>query len=839
MNDTSDFFADHHAEIFLGLNQQQAQAVSIIEGPLMILAGPGSGKTRVITHRIAYMLQQGIPADRILALTFTNKAANELGHRIQRLVSGQFVWAGTFHRFCSRLLRQYGSFVGLSDNFSILDMDDATKLFSQAWDEAGIDDGFVSTSAVQAEISNAKNALIRAEEYRGRLGNPVGKVAEKVYPIYQKKMLQCNSVDFDDLLLWTAIILQENEELRERLDERFGYIMVDEYQDTNLAQYAIVRSLSNLYPNLAVTGDPDQSIYGWRGANIGNILGFERDYPQVQVVRLEQNYRSTQKILRVADRLIANNRLRKPKRLIATLEVGQPVRLKASPSPQDEALWIASEIKTLLAEGVWEPKDFAIFYRANWLSRNLEHELTSAGIPYQLVNGFEFYQRKEIKDLVAYLRLIVNPKNDVAFERVVNSPSRKIGKVTLDRLHELARNSQCSLLEACQAAMANPSSLGRAAASLQRFVAQIEKLQTVPWDLVRPVLEAVLEVTGYAKILEADQTEMSSERLGNIEELLSAADEFDKQHSVDGGLEAYLETAALVSDTDKFDGDVNHVKMMTMHAAKGLEFPCVYIVGVEEGILPHERSRKDEKDVEEERRLFFVGITRAQKELTLCHCDGRMRRGTFAMAPASSFLLEIAGADVERIRPSSYSKNFNKWQNEPRTGFQPPPPTERDWIEDECGGASFDVRDFGDDPTSQLQETNKVEQPPTKTSDRHALAVDSHSLEVPGACAAMVAPRSNIKSTPRISTAADLYSENAPTHSLDITATNADKNQVSGSRDFHVGCLVQHPEYGPGKVVAVAGSKTKPLVSVYFFSVGQKKFRADFCDLKVISGPRS
>lgn len=831
MDNENDFFADQDAEIFLGLNPQQAQAVSVIEGPLMILAGPGSGKTRVITHRIAYMLQQGVPADRILALTFTNKAANELGQRIQRLVPGRFVWAGTFHRFCSRLLRQYGSFVGLNDNFSILDMDDATKLFSQAWDEAKIDDAFVSTSAVQSEISNAKNALIRADEYRGRAGHPAGKVVEKVYPIYQKKLLQCNSVDFDDLLLWTAVILRENEELRRRLDERFSYIMVDEYQDTNLAQYAIVRSLSNLFPNLAVTGDPDQSIYGWRGANIGNILGFERDYPQVQVVRLEQNYRSTQKILRVADRLIANNRLRKPKRLIATLETGQPVRLKSSPSPQDEALWIASEIKTLMTEGVWEPKDFAIFYRANWLSRNLEHELTSAGIPYQLVNGFEFYQRKEIKDLVAYLRLIVNPRNDIAFERVVNSPSRKIGKVTLDRLHELAQRTGASLFETCRSAMSNPSSLGRAAASIQKFVAQIEQLQLIPWDQVRPVLEAVLQVTGYAKILEVEESEMSSERLGNIDELLTAADEFDKQHLDDGGLEAYLETAALVSDTDKFDGDVNHVKMMTMHAAKGLEFPCVYIVGVEEGILPHERSRKDDKDVEEERRLFFVGITRAQKELTLCNCEGRMRRGTFSMSPASSFLLEIAGPDVERIRPSSYGKNFDKWQNEPRSGFRPSPPVERDWVEDECGGASFDVSDFDSDEADRLQEARLADE---------GAAGHSRSLR---SAAELMSREPNLgtgappKSALRISTAAALYAEAGPTAPLEASSGSTG-NQVSESRDYQVGSLVQHPEYGPGKVVSLAGSPKKPMVSVDFFSVGQKKFRADFCDLKVIGSPR-
>jgi DNA helicase-2/ATP-dependent DNA helicase PcrA len=406
-------------------------------------------------------------------------------------------------------------------------MDDASKVFSQAWDEADLQDDFVSTSAVQQEISRAKNALIGPLEYQAGVDQPVGRVVEKVFPLYQQKLLACNAVDFDDLLLWIAVILQESEELRQQLDRRFAYIMVDEYQDTNLAQYAIVRSLSNLYPNLAVTGDPDQSIYGWRGANIGNILGFERDYPQVKVVRLEQNYRSTQSILRVADRLIVNNRQRKAKRLVPTLEVGQAVRVKVSSQPQDEARWIATEIRGILDERIWEPQDIAVFYRANWLSRNLEHEFNSAGIPYQLVNGFEFYQRKEVKDLVAYLRLLANPLNDIALERVINSPSRKIGKVTLDRIRDVARQRKIAMLEACQASLADARSLGRGAAAVATFVGQIAKLQQEPWDSVRHLLEAVLRVTGYGTVLEADRSETSSERLGNVNELLVAADEFD------------------------------------------------------------------------------------------------------------------------------------------------------------------------------------------------------------------------------------------------------------------------------------------------------------------------
>lgn len=884
MDDTDDFFSAQEADLFNGLNPQQAEAVRHTEGPLMILAGPGSGKTRVVTHRIAYMIQQGIPADRILALTFTNKAANELSQRIQKLVPGTFVWAGTFHRFCSRLLRQYGAFVGLKENFSILDMDDAGKLFNQAFDESGINDGFVSSSAVQAEISKAKNALILPEEYQARPGNPVGKIVQKVYPVYQRKLLACNSVDFDDLLLWVAVVLQENEELRERLDERFAYIMVDEYQDTNLAQYAIVRGLSNRCPNLAVTGDPDQSIYGWRGANIGNILGFERDFPQVQVVRLEQNYRSTQTILQVADRLIGHNRLRKEKRLIPTLDVGNPVRLKISASPQSEADWVANEIAQRVAEGIWEPKDIAVFYRANWLSRNLEHEFTAAGVPYQLVNGFEFYQRKEVKDLVAYMRLVVNPQNDVALERVINSPARKIGKVTLDRIRGIAAEQGVSLLDACHHVALHPEIAGRGGSQVREFVQQINEIHKVSWDSVRKVLEAILAATGYARILEADQSEISTERLGNIDELLVAAEEYDKQHPEDGGLEAYLETAALTSDTDKMSNDANQVKMMTMHAAKGLEFPCVYIVGLEEGILPHDRSRDDDRQLEEERRLFFVGITRAQKELTLCQCEGRARRGAFGPSPASSFLTEVRGPELEVLR---HSPTF---RTSPRGLLDLPPsvrPVKRDWVADECGGETIrldgdtESQPWPDDTersdSSRVPRSEKpTRQPPDPDqfpdTDFDTIAFDADDAADDNTChpdfdgtgrprsdgATSQRPgggsRTNARpgngsappagdgpgrrALPNIGLASAMFA----TDDANPTVTDArlpageasPQPQVSGEKKFTVGGLVQHPEYGPGKVVALDGSAQKQMVSVYFFSVGQKKFRAKFCDLQPV-----
>jgi DNA helicase-2/ATP-dependent DNA helicase PcrA len=840
-----DFFSEPGHNLLAGLNPQQSQAVTLIDGPLMILAGPGSGKTRVVSHRIAYMIQQGISADRILALTFTNKAANELSQRIQRLVPGRFVWAGTFHKFCSRLLRQYAPLVGLRENFSILDMDDASKVFSQAWDEADLQDDFVSTSAVQQEISRAKNALIGPLEYQAGVDQPVGRVVEKVFPLYQQKLLACNAVDFDDLLLWIAVILQESEELRQQLDRRFAYIMVDEYQDTNLAQYAIVRSLSNLYPNLAVTGDPDQSIYGWRGANIGNILGFERDYPQVKVVRLEQNYRSTQSILRVADRLIVNNRQRKAKRLVPTLEVGQAVRVKVSSQPQDEARWIATEIRGILDERIWEPQDIAVFYRANWLSRNLEHEFNSAGIPYQLVNGFEFYQRKEVKDLVAYLRLLANPLNDIALERVINSPSRKIGKVTLDRIRDVARQRKIAMLEACQASLADARSLGRGAAAVATFVGQIAKLQQEPWESVRHLLEAVLRVTGYATVLEADRSETSSERLGNVNELLVAADEFDKQHVDDGGLEAYLESAALVSDTDKLEGDANRVKMMTMHAAKGLEFPCVYIIGLEEGILPHERSRENAHQIEEERRLFFVGITRAKQQLTLCQSEGRARRGQFTMSPASSFLVEIHGSDLDYLRPTRFAPPPKAWSDPGRRPAAGNTAPTRDWIADECGGTSFDVDSM-----------ENRRQPPPNWEDSLPDELANPDGDPPFAAleeevdpaVATTAPQGVRRPSPAhkmkgpvLTTAAKLLAAERdggrPRNAPGGGPESGDADDPAAARLYQVGGLVEHPEYGAGQVTDLSGPAHKQMVTVLFFSAGERKFRAKFCDLRAVGSP--
>ncbi len=421
------------------LTDAQREAIEHTEGPLLVLAGPGSGKTRVVTHRIAHLHEQGVAARAILALTFTNKAADEMKRRVEQLAPGPTFWIGTFHRFCSRMLRQYADLVGLSPNFTIYDSADSRRALKHTLEGLRLDLTMTTPDQIANQISWAKNRLISADDYRAPAGHAIGKIMQEVYPAYQQQLLKANAVDFDDLLMHLACLLQQSPDLRASLDQTYRFVMVDEYQDTNLAQYVIARALSIDHPNLAVTGDPDQSIYGWRGADLNNILDFEKDYPQVHVVRLEQNYRSTPSILRVADALITHNVRRKKKRLFTENPDGPPVRVVVYESTKEEADDIVSQIAGELHRGQQTAQDFAVFYRTNALSRAFEHAFHDYGIPYQIVNGVEFYQRKEIKDALAYLRLINNPRDDVALQRIINVPPRRIGKTTLQRLENDAR----------------------------------------------------------------------------------------------------------------------------------------------------------------------------------------------------------------------------------------------------------------------------------------------------------------------------------------------------------------------------------------------------------------
>ena len=629
-----------------GLTDAQREAVTHLDGPLLILAGPGSGKTRVVTHRVAWLLEQGIPGQQVLALTFTNKAADEMSRRIERLTGDPTVWVGTFHRFCARLLRKYAPLVGLQENYTIYDSDDSHQALRQALRRLKIDAERFTPDNIAKAISWAKNNLIAPHEYKPRLGHALGQVVEAAYPAYQSQLAQSNAADFDDLLFHVATMLRDNEEIRVSLDERYRFILVDEYQDTNLAQYAIARALSVDHPNLAVTGDPDQSIYGWRGANLNNILEFERDFPEVHVVRLEQNYRSTQRILRVAAELISHNIRRKEKGLFTDNGQGAPVRLVTYPTQKDEADEIAARIAAAIAAGR-RPSDFAIFYRVNALSRAFEFALRERGVPYQMVNGLEFFQRKEIKDILSYLHLLNNPQDGVALRRVINTPPRGIGKTTIDRLADYADRHGLPLLEAARQAGRIESIKARPAGLLAKFVALFDRLSAAVAGPIEEVLGLVLTETGYQKQLRESEDEDDQQRLANIEELLTVARDFDERRGEAGQLEAFLEETSLVNDTDAWETDSDRVTLMTLHASKGLEFPVVYLTAVEEGILPHERSREHPEQLEEERRLMFVGITRAQQELQLSTARYRDFRGQRKLTIPSSFLMELPRGEMD------------------------------------------------------------------------------------------------------------------------------------------------------------------------------------------------
>ena len=633
--------------LLTGLTAAQREAVTHFEGPLLILAGPGSGKTRVVTHRVAWLLQQGVPGRHVLALTFTNKAADEMSRRIERLADDPSVWVGTFHRFCARLLRKYAPLVGLQENYTIYDMGDSLRALRHAIGRTKIDVERFTPEAVAKSISWAKNNLILADQYQPRPGHVLGRVIREIYPVYQRHLATSNAVDFDDLLLHVATILRDNPEVRASLDERYQFILLDEYQDTNLAQYAIARALSVDHPNLAVTGDPDQSIYGWRGANLNNILEFERDYPKVNVVRLEQNYRSTQRILRVAAELIGHNVRRKEKGLFTENGPGAPVRLATYATQKDEAEGIAGRMAAEIHAGRRRPRDYAIFYRVNALSRAIEFAMRDFGVPYQMVNGLEFFQRKEIKDVLAYLQLLNNPRDEVALRRVINTPRRGIGKTTIERLSDHAVRHGLSLLDSVRHADQVRSIGRRAAGLLGQFAALYDRLAAAVGRPIEELLGLVLNETGYQRLLRESEDEEDQERLANIEELLTVARDFDERREGAGQLEAFLEETCLVNDTDAWETDADRVTLMTLHASKGLEFPVVYLTAVEEGLLPHERSREHPEQLEEERRLMFVGVTRAQQELQISTARYRDFRGQRKLTIPSSFLMELPRADMD------------------------------------------------------------------------------------------------------------------------------------------------------------------------------------------------
>lgn len=760
--------------LLAGLTPAQREAVEHIEGPLLILAGPGSGKTRVITHRIAYLLHMGVSPENILALTFTNKAAEEMRSRVERLVPGGRVWMGTFHRFCARLLRQYARVAGLSEDYVIYDTEDSARALAAVLSRTGVDTAHFAPAAVAAGISWAKNHLVGPDEYRPRAGHPLGAVVARVYPAYQEHLLRANAVDFDDLLLHVAYLLRDHPEIRRTLDHRFRFVLVDEYQDTNLAQYTIARALSIDYPNLAVTGDPDQSIYGWRGANLNNILEFEKDFPNVKVVRLEQNYRSTQRILRVAAALIAHNVRRRPKALFTENGEGVPVRLVTYATQHQEAEAIASSIAQAVFSGRRRPRDFAVFYRVNALSRCVELALRRHGVPYQVVQGVEFFQRKEIRDVLAYLRLIQNPRDDVAFLRIINEPPRGLGAKTLRRLADYASEHRLPLLEAARHAPRIAGLARRAVATLEQFVAMLDRLAALSACPMEELLGHVLAESQYKARFEHSNDEQDQQRLANIDELLTVAREFDGRDPHPRPLCDFLEELSLVGDTDDWQSASDRVTLMTLHAAKGLEFPVVFLIACEQGLLPHERSRDQPEQLEEERRLMFVGMTRAQEELQLSRAVYRDFRGQHRMTVPSQFLMELPRAEME-------------CRDEAATAFRDPT---CQWVP-EPSEPGFSVESSAD----EIQHEPAAAGEPKPTG--------------PGVPPGQNEKLRGLPAGVRVVTAADLAGGPA--------------FRPPSPEDFYQGMTVLHPEQGIGVIVALSGQGVQRTATVDFRSTGQRQ----------------
>ncbi|MDD6860952.1 MAG: DNA helicase PcrA, partial [Megasphaera elsdenii] len=631
--------------IFDTLNDRQCEAVKHTEGPLLITAGAGSGKTKVLTCRIAHLLELGVAPYRILAITFTNKAAKEMKERVTNLVGAQAdsIWLSTFHSFCAKLLRfEVDGFHGYTRNFTIYDSSDQLVLVKDCLKKLNLDDKQFMPRSVLGTISSAKNVLMDAKAFAAQASDFYEQKVADVYALYQEKLRENNAVDFDDLLFLAVRLLQEKEDVREKYQSRFQYILVDEYQDTNHAQYALTKILAARWRNICVVGDADQSIYAWRGADIRNIIDFTRDYPDAASIKLEQNYRSTKTILHAANAVIDNNESRPKKTLWTENPAGNKIIHYQAQTEHDEADYIAGIIYNR-HEISHEPYgDMAILFRTNAQSRVLEEKLMRYAIPYTMVGGTKFYDRKEIKDVLAYLRLLYNPEDSLSLTRIINVPKRNIGATTMEHVAAYAEEQGISLFEALSSTDEIPVTK-RARTSLENFAAMIfDLLNDIEGKDVLSLIETVIKQTGYGDMLdkEAEHDPQGESRKENVGEFLSVAKDY-MDSNPDGNLQDFLENVALVSDVDDFESSDSKVTLMTLHAAKGLEFPVVFLTGLDEGLFPHSRTLLDPAQVEEERRLAYVGITRAERQLYVTNAITRTMYGRISAYMPSRFLAEI------------------------------------------------------------------------------------------------------------------------------------------------------------------------------------------------------
>ncbi len=627
------------------LNDVQAAAVRHTDGPCLVFAGAGSGKTRVITYRIAHLLRElGVAPDRILALTFTNKAAGELKSRLETMVGAEAraIWAGTFHAMCVRLLRREGPRIGISPGFGIIDDTDQRQLLKEIVDDLDYDDRQLSPGACLHEIGTAKTTMLSPEKYLEKQTTSLGERFGEVYKEYQRRLAASNSLDFDDLILRAIDVLEVDDAVRERYQRKFQYILVDEYQDVNLPQYRLISILGELHRNVTVVGDDDQSIYSWRGSDHRMILRFEQDFPGATVFKLEQNYRSTQRILDAANALVANNRSRAPKRLYTERGEGEAIIVYPAATERDEARYVVEQIKSAVRDGA-AYQDFLVLYRTNAQSRVFEEAMLSDGIPYRVIGGVGFYARSEIKDVIAYLRYVLNAADAIAFKRIVNVPRRGIGQQTLSALVQAANGASISVGEAIFDSAVLRTAVPKKLKELERFAELIAELRSCIGEMSVPdLLVAVMERSGYVRELQSEETNEARARLETLQELVGVAREYHAAEA-EPTLAGFLSNIALVSDVDALDERASYVTLMTLHSAKGLEFPSVFLTGLEEGVFPHSRTQNDEHEIEEERRLAYVGITRAMEHLHLTFAQRRAIFGNSYAYPRSRFVDEIPG----------------------------------------------------------------------------------------------------------------------------------------------------------------------------------------------------
>lgn len=806
--------------ILADLNDAQRAAVAHRDGPLLVLAGPGSGKTRVITRRAAFLVASGIAPRHILAITFTNKAAAEMKRRIEELGVARGMWIHTFHALGVRLLSEFGPLARVQPGFSIYDEDDQRKVMKEALHGLNLNFDDSKPTDTLAQVSAAKNRLqtpaaLGAHLIESGYADRSARRLVEIYERYEKLLAERNAVDFDDLLMRVALVVRTHPEIVERLNVRFRYVLIDEYQDTNHAQYVIARALSQHHRNLCVTGDPDQSIYAWRGADLRNILDFERDYPDAVVVRLEQNYRSTGMILQVASALIRHNRRRKHKELWSELPAGDAVRVCRFGEGKQEAEYIADRIQQLNRDEGCTYSDVAIMYRVNALSRGLEEALRHRAIPYRIARGVAFYHRKEIKDTLAYLHVVVNPTDEVNLLRIINTPPRGIGKTTVERLGAAAQRHGRPLLETMSQADEHLTSA--AAKKVRGFVTLLETINQHTAGPVADAVRFVLAASGIERELTEQPEDEGEDRLANVYELVTAAARYDEE-TPEPSLADFLHRVSLVSDQDSIDESLGCVQLLTLHAAKGLEFPVVFIVGWEQGLLPHARALFDAGDIEEERRLAFVGITRARRRLFLTHVQERQTRGVTSVQIESQFLRELGdeGSEIETHGTLRFSPLRPMFADDASLRIVPLEDggEERLLSEDEHAAE-------GERPRRRLRPVEPDEIPvDADSAGKRSLDREVHAD----------------RDTPRGRGAASkrggaFARRHPPERSADAAPPKPSQADGSAFTDWKEGTLVRHGQYGVGQIMWIQRNPGQTRAGVKFAGYGEKTLILEFAKL--------